>query len=431
MREHVSKLIGEAEEIRPHANGDARPGGGAADKKAANWEAERKELATKVADLALTRLTDEAKYLFELRAQMARTGLTKRELAGLVKPVYEKLKAKQDQELGGEAPPAQRDEVEAIGRSCELFRDADGAGYASVQREGHCETWSISSDRFRRYLLGEYRRRHGRLAAGTALSDGIEGIAALAAEGPIREVFVRVADAGGRIYLDLGRDDWKIVEIDGQGWRILDTSPVPFLRPAGMRPLPLPCRDALGIARLRPLVNIPSDKDWILYVSFLIGCFLPKGPYPILIVNGEQGSAKTWTIKVTRRLLDPAKIDAAKPPRSEEDLLIVALHYRLLCYDNFSSIGDWLADAFCRLSSGAGEQKRTLHTNTDLTEINAWRPLALNGIPDLTSRGDFADRTIVLVQPRIPDERRRQEEELDQELISSAPTILGGLLDGV
>jgi hypothetical protein len=42
---------------------------------------------------------------------------------------------------------------------------------------------------------------------------------------------------------------------------------------------------------LRPLVNIANEADFKMLVAWLIGCFHPKGPYPILILNREQGSA--------------------------------------------------------------------------------------------------------------------------------------------
>jgi len=223
---------------------------------------------------------------------------------------------------GDSAPPGQRDEVEAIGQACELFCDADGDAYASVTVAGHRETWPVSSSRFRRYVLREYRHRHGRLAAGTALSEGIEAIAATACAGPRR---ARYSSASAR---PLTRSTSTFAATIGRWskWTSAggDASPVPFLRPAGLRPLPLPCRSELGINRLRPLVNIPDDREWMLYVLTIVGWFRPTGPYPVLIVNGEQGSGKIGTVRKARRLGDPAKVELAKTPRSEDDLIIAA-----------------------------------------------------------------------------------------------------------
>ena len=53
---------------------------------------------------------------------------------------------------------------------------------------------------------------------------------------------------------------------------------------------------------LRRFVNVASEDDFRMLVAWLIGCFRPKGPYPILILTGEQGSAKSTTARVLRSL---------------------------------------------------------------------------------------------------------------------------------
>lgn len=393
---------------------------------------ERNSFAAEIAKLALVRLRDEVSYPIQLREVMRRMGFGKRDIERAVKPAYEALLADEAARLGDGSAPGQRDQVLEIGLAYELFCDADRIAYATIERAGHRETWPVSSKRFREHVLGEFRRRYGRLAAGTALGEGIEAIGAAAvADGPVREVFTRLGEAGGKIYLDLSRDDWKVVEIDAQGWWVLDASPVPFLRTADQRPLPVPSRERGGLTRLRSLVNIESEGDWILHVSFLGACLRPRGPYPIEILNGEPGAIKSSTMRISRKLIDPAEVLIAAPPKDEEDLVVVAKHNRLLPFDNLSSIGGALADAFCRLATGAGLQKRKRYTDAEQSSIAVRRPVMLSGITELTARADFAERTIVLVLPEMPDDRRRPEEELDEEFAAAAPAIFGALLDGV
>jgi putative DNA primase/helicase len=393
---------------------------------------ERQSFAAEIAKLALVRLRDEIAYPIELRAVMKRSGFGKRDIERAVKPAYEALLADEAARLGDSAAPGQRDQVLEIGLACELFCDADRVAYATIDRAGHRETWPVSSKRFREHVLGEFKRQHGRLAAGTALGEGIEAVAAAAVtDGPVRDVFVRLGEAGGKIYLDLCREDWKVVEIDAQGWRMLDGSPVPFLRTANQRPLPIPSRERGGIARLRSLINIESDDDWILHVSFLGACLRPRGPYPIEILNGEPGAAKSSAMRRARQLIDPAEVLIASPPKDEEDLVVVAKHNRLLPFDNLSSISSELADALCRVATGGGINKRKRFTDLEQSSISVRRPVMLSGITELTARADFAERTIVLVLPEMPDELRRSEEELDAEFDAVAPAILGALLDGV
>jgi hypothetical protein len=90
-----------------------------------------------------------------------------------------------------------------------------------------------------------------------------------------------------------------------------------------------------------------------------------------------------------------------------------------------------LADGLCRLATGAGLQTRKLYTDDEQLLIPACRPVVLNGIPDIASRGDLADRAVVLTAPEIPDESRREESDLDEEFVAVAPPVLGALLDGV
>ncbi|MFT7146172.1 MAG: hypothetical protein ACJASZ_001047, partial [Yoonia sp.] len=103
--------------------------------------------------------------------------------------------------------------------------------------------------------------------------------------------------------------------------------------------------------------------------------------YPILILNGEQGSAKSTTARVLRNLIDPANPIARSAPNSEQDLVIAAKHNHVLAFDNLSTIKPMMADAFCRIATGGGFGTRKLHTDSEEMLFSATRPCLLNGIP--------------------------------------------------
>ena len=42
-------------------------------------------------------------------------------------------------------------------------------------------------------------------------------------------------------------------------------------------------------------------------VTWLTAVLRPVGPYPILVLNGEQGAAKSTLVKVLRLLIDPRR----------------------------------------------------------------------------------------------------------------------------
>ena len=59
------------------------------------------------------------------------------------------------------------------------------------------------------------------------------------------------------------------------------------------------------------------------------------------------------------------------------------------------------------------------------------RPLILDGIENFVERADLADRSIKLVFEAVPEEKRRDEKEMEAEFEQKHPTILGALLDAV
>ena len=111
----------------------------------------------------------------------------------------------------------------------------------------------------------------------------------------------------GLIYLDLADESWRCVEIGANGWRIAEDPPVRFRRSAGMQPLPLPLRGG-SIEALAPFLNLASENDFVLVVAWLFGALRASGPFPVLAIAGEQGSAKT----VLSKLLDRSERGAAR-----------------------------------------------------------------------------------------------------------------------
>src|SRR5262249_45976350 len=59
------------------------------------------------------------------------------------------------------------------------------------------------------------------------------------------------------------------------------------------------------------------------------------------------------------------------------------------------------------------------------------RPIILNGIDDIATRPDLADRSIAQILATISDERRKLETELWADFHRKRPRILGALLDVV
>ncbi len=129
-----------------------------------------------------------------------------------------------------------------------------------------------------------------------------------------------------------------------------------FRRPGGLGPLPEPKWDG-SIDLLRKYANV-SDADFPLLVGWATAALRAAGPYPVLILTGEQGSAKSTLAKVARRLIDPSSAPLKALPRSQHDFMIEAHNTWVLAYDNVSSISDTFSDAFCRTATGGGFSTR-------------------------------------------------------------------------
>jgi hypothetical protein len=333
-------------------------------------------------------------------------------------------------------PPVQPEPTQAqllveLASDAELLHTPDGEAYATVAVDGHRETWPIKSKGFRQWILRKFHRRCGKPPGSQALQDALGVLEAKAQyEARTEEVFTRVARDGNGIYIDLCNDNWEAVAITTSGWQIVPNPQVRFRRAKGMQALPRPVKNGT-IDPLRALVNIGHDHNWVLLIAWLVAAFRPTGPYPILIVEGEQGSCKSTLEKIIRRLIDPSVALVRTPPRDERDLVIAANNSWVIAYDNVSGMPLWLSDALCRLATGAGLSTRQLYTDADEVLFSSMRPVVLNGIDHIAHRPDLADRAIIVHLPPIDAQHRRDERSLYGELERHHDRILGALLDAV
>ena len=313
--------------------------------------------------------------------------------------------------------------------SAELFHTATGTAHADLAIDGHRETWPVRGPRFRAWLRRRYYEATGDALNAAALSAALNLLEARAQfDGPERTVHVRVAEHEGRIYLDLADQAWRAVDIGPDGWRVVGEPPVRFRRPAGLLPLPIPQRGG-SLGELRSFLNLPGEDDLVLVVAWLLATLRHRDPYPLLVISGEQGSAKTVLAKMLRALIDPNAAPVRTLPREERDLFIAANHGHVLAFDNVSALPAWLSDTLCRLASGGSFAVRRLYTDEDEVLFEAARPVILNGIEDVVTRPDLADRGLFVTLPSISEAQRRPEKDLWRELELARPRLLGALLE--
>ena len=307
----------------------------------------------------------------------------------------------------------------------EVFRDYDDTAYATFAVNSHKETWPVRSKGFRRWLVHKFYEQQGKPAGGQAFSDAIAQIEAKAHfRGSQKDVFTRIAFLDDRIFIDLCNNNWECVEITKSGYQVLPEPPVKFRRSRGMKALPYPVKGSMTL--LRSFLNVKGNSDWSLIMGWIIGAY-SEGPYPVLLLQGEQGTAKSTISKILKSIVDPSTSPLRTLPREVRDLMIAASNGWIVAFDNLSGMPIWMSDSICRLATGGGFSTRMLYENDEEMIFEAMRPVILNGIDDIATKHDLVDRAIIVNLEVIPEDKRKPEKEIWALFEESRPQILGGL----
>jgi len=377
---------------------------------------------------------DQEKVEADLRTAAAACGLPHDEISSIIPRVIEEGKLKSPPDLPGAKHEKQKNQTEIlleIAEDAELFHTPDGTGYADLIIKGHRETRAIGSRDFRRWLVQRYFEITRGAPSSEARQNALHIIDARASFGTgERKVSVRIGGHAGKIYLDLADEEWRAVEIGADGWRVVNSPPVRFRRPNGMLSLPQPSSGG-SVSDLRRVLNLDAEADFTLLVAWLLAALRDCGPYPALVVAGEQGSAKSFLAAILRALFDPNTAPLRSLPREDRDLFITARNGHVLAFDNVSGLPHWISDTLCRLATGGGFATRELHTDQEEVLFDAVRPIILNGIEDVVNRPDLADRAVMLNLSPITDDKRRTEKEIWSEFRAMHAAVLGALLDAV
>ena len=315
-----------------------------------------------------------------------------------------------------------------IFQAVELTRGPDGAGYASILAGSRREAWRVSSSAFKCWLAQKVLSNSGDLLAGSELSSLVAEMQTIARlRGPEHPFALRVKEHNGAIYLDLGDADRRCVAVTKDGWEVVANCPVRFYRTDATLAMPAP-KPGGTIEGFRPFINIPNESEFALLITWLVAALRGRGPYPVLVVTGEHGSAKSTLSRVVQKLVDPSVAALASLSRNEQDLFTRASNAHLLMFDNVSQIPGNISDALCRISGG-GSFITTRDRKTRSEEyFSAELPVLINGT-NVAIRSDLADRAIFIALEPIGIHKPLND--LEAEFEEARPYLLGVLLDGL
>lgn len=317
-----------------------------------------------------------------------------------------------------------------ITKGIKCFQTPDNECYA-ILNDKYRFLYSLKSKDFRDYLKSEYYKKCKKMPPLQALQDFINILEHLS-KSRVRQIFTRIGDKKEAIYINLGDKKHRAVKITPDGLKHVSRPAAYFQNKKGTLPLQItqPKHSRKIIKRFMRLINT-SESGQNLIIAWLLCALNSKGPYPILILQGEQGSGKSTVAKMLKMLIDPTIAPLRALHRSERNLAIYAKNNWVLAFDNVSSISDEISDALCRLSTGGGLSTRQLFADTDEVIFDVTRPMILNGIGNIVSKEDLSDRSLVVNMNRIKDENRKTEEEIRNDFEKNKALILGALVCGI
>lgn len=313
----------------------------------------------------------------------------------------------------------------ASGNVKDLFCNS-GTSWAIISINGHTEATPVTGKIMRGWLGKLYFKQYQRVLGSQAMQDALNLLAYDAIEtGKTQPVYMRIANLGDRIYIDLGDPAWTAVEIDKAGWRLTSKPPVAFRRPRNMLPLPMPQQGTLDL--LWQFLNLDTE-DKPLVAAWILAAMGAIRPCPILCFVGQAGTAKSTDSRVLKRLIDPSNTELRPAPRETLDIAVAANNAWLLAYDNLTYVNEEISDLLCQVSTGSTFSTRQLYENFEEATTDVSRPALLNSIGDIVDRPDLLDRSIVLSLPILPPDTRLSEQAFWADYAQAAPFIFGGLL---
>ena len=309
-----------------------------------------------------------------------------------------------------------------------LVRSADGRTYA-VPRLGPGIAVPLASrggNSLRARLAASLRRRTGKVAAASALADAITVLEGEAAELDPQPVWLRVGRHQDAVVVDMGTETGQCIRIRPGSWSVEAQSPVIFRRSELTHPLPEPQRGGT-LDPLRALINL-SEDDWRLVVGWVVAAYLAGIPHPILLVQGEQGTAKSNLVRCLLALVDPQPAADREPPADKREWAIFARASWAFSFDNVTQIPGWLSNSLCKGVTGDAVLQRALHSDEDIMVFAFQRVIAMTTIAlRRDPGGDLADR-MLLVEPDVLA-HRRTEEHVRAARQAALPEALGAVLD--
>lgn len=288
--------------------------------------------------------------------------------------------------------------------------------------------YKLSSSQVKDYLYKLYWDAYGKPPSSEAVRAAIATLRGIISyEHPSHHLHNRIGRYKDMLFYDLG-DNCHVVEINSSGWQIKTTCPLYFSR-YGHQEKQLFPKAGGNLKELLNYVNTNNSNHQLLILTHLCVSFFPDVHRAILILHGDQGSAKSTLLRVLRSLIDPSQVALLSSPDTDREFVQIASHHYCLYLDNISSISQWLSDCLCRAVTGEGYSKRQLYSDDSDVLYAYMRAIGMSGIVQVANKPDLLDRSILIALERITDNRRRDDSTFWREFNQAKPKLLGAVFD--
>jgi hypothetical protein len=318
-----------------------------------------------------------------------------------------------------------------IEKNCsQLFTDEYDVPHAAITVKDHIEVLSIRSRRFKNWIARTIYKEVMMVTDSQTIKDVIGVLSAKAEfEGESKTLNLRVASFDNKWYYDLTNQKWEFIEITAHSWKLINK--LIIFRRFGQLPQVYPSTTypANIFDKFIDLFNIKGDENRLLLKCYIISMFIPGVPKVILMLHGEQGSAKTTLEELIKMLTDPSIVKTFAFPKDINEFIQQLAHNYVTFYDNISTIRDWVSDLLCRAVTGSGFSKRVLYTDDDDFIYSLKRCVGFNGINLGATKADLLDRGLIIQLERVSKGKWRKIDDIWKEFDEIRPQLLGYILD--
>ncbi|WP_088186818.1 hypothetical protein [Desulfosporosinus sp. FKA] len=337
--------------------------------------------------------------------------------------------SQQDSNNGDEQQESACDILIRIGQKTKLMHDGVEDVYAEISNNGHTEILKLNSRKYKMWLTKEFFDETGKAPGSDSMTAALNTLQAKAFyDGEFLITNRRVAGEDGKFYYDLAGQNPRVICIASNRCSILNSPPRLFVRSKNMKGQVEPDFDG-DFNLINKHFHFKDEDDRILFTVYLISCFVPDIPHPVLVLSGEKGAAKSTSMRMAKAVVDPAGQDLLIMPNSIDDLVLALSNSYMPCFDNLDRITWEKSDILCMASTGGSFSKRKLYSDDDETILSFKRCVAVNGINVVATRPDLLDRSIVLELERIEKSQRKAESQIWNEFNSDLPQIVGAALN--